>query len=311
MNDSQKPVTLPDLQRWLSSNGQDDAWWLSVGDDAVDEIMTLSEIEDYVRLAGHPTCYVLHSSEFEADHQAWMRLDFSPHSSDKLPHSPVSVESDVTVYEEPRFNNERSRIRMISRRLTGSLILLTPLLASLLIYSKFSEEALDKESSPMLFKILATTILATSALVWIDASLGTPPLKSNGKRKGSKPAEWAALTAMFWIIGFPAYCAQRSTADRELNFISSIAVILALFFSVSTMNISRGQLTAFFDYITKYGENPEPSSNDKTAAVKVPVLGTEDEPIKPSVAPRSVAEGVAPARPSENALSSEESSVAP
>jgi hypothetical protein len=284
-----KSDKLHELRNWLFSNSKEDRWWLSIEDSPVDGILTLAEIEERLEGENFDNCCVLHSSQFESDPQEWTYLEFvSPESNYSYSsQSPIILSN--TSNETPQVP---SKIRAFSRRLTGTILLSIPLVASLLIYIRLRNEELNSESSPELLFILASMIVLTSIIVWIDAALNQVPKAMRGKRGGSKPAEWASLTAMFWIIGFPAYCIRRATTDQENGLMASLAVMAALFFSVSTMKVSGREFMSFIDYVTNYRGNSEsgqsptnvvPSdASAHSAAMPVSVAKAEAAEVPPS-----------------------------
>ena len=249
-----KSYKLHELRNWLSSNSKEDRWWLSIEDSPVDGILTLAEIEERLEGENFDNCCVLHSSQFESDPQEWIYLELGSPESNYSYSSQSPIILSNASNEAPQVP---SKIRAFSRRLTGTILLSIPLVASLLIYIRLRNEEFNSESSPELLFILASMIVLTSIIVWIDAALNQVPKAMRGKRGGSKPAEWASLTAMFWIIGFPAYCIRRATTDQENGLMASLAVMAALFFSVSTMKVSGREFMSFIDYMTNYRGNSE------------------------------------------------------
>jgi hypothetical protein len=260
---------LDELRKWLLATGEDDIWWFSIGDTPMDGVFTLSEIEDHLQRADLSDCYALHSSQFESSTHKWVNL--KSHSDD-LGGQTQNEPSQNFVASFSDLQNESRRVstaRVLFRRLTGSLILLVPLITSLVIYMKYGGIELNSENTPGLFFTLALMIAATSILVWIDASLAEVAVDARRKRNGTPPAEWATLTAILWFIGFPAYCARRLTIDRENGLIASLAVIAAIFFSISTINISVNDHLAFIDYVKSYRSKSTPKSVDEPSSAEV------------------------------------------
>jgi len=118
----------------------------------------------------------------------------------------------------------------------GIVIFLLPLASAALMWFWISSMNLLQNPSSTLMGITIVTILATSALMAVEAS----QLRMGGKRDGKAttgPAGWFLCGLLLWIVAFPAYLYSRSkfgVKNYVVGGLVSALVFLGVAFTLNT-----------------------------------------------------------------------------
>ncbi len=122
----------------------------------------------------------------------------------------------------------------------GMLALLTPLVATALIWLWIGQMNLLQNPESSLSLVGFGCVVLTGLLVGLDASklgIGGPDdLDARGNRRKNGPANWALFTIFLFVIGYPAYMAIRSRYRARNYLVVSILAMVAFFFSWFAMS---------------------------------------------------------------------------
>ena len=121
----------------------------------------------------------------------------------------------------------------------GIIILLTPLVAALLIWSWIGSMTLLQNPGSTLSFLTIGTIIITGILVGVEANqLGIGAASDTDKkgRKNTGPVGWGAVTMLLWIVGYPAYLYYRSKYGAKNMVVGGIVVALVFLGVESFMN---------------------------------------------------------------------------
>ena len=84
-------MTPKQLREWLFQNGQEDQWWLSLDAVTEESPLTVSEIEERVRLREYGTAQALHVSQAEMSNPPWIDVEFPSQTASAPPNMPQTI----------------------------------------------------------------------------------------------------------------------------------------------------------------------------------------------------------------------------
>ena len=196
-------MTIEGLRNWQFENTLEDQWWLSMDGVSEETLLTLSEIEEVLSLGEYADVRALHASQASMANPPWINLATAP--------PPLASTSIGASVKDSR-----------PSEVLGSLILLLPLGATILIWFWIGKMNLLQKPGSALTVVMLITIILTGVLVGIEASF----LKIGKNEKRTGPIGWAVVVMLFWIIGYPCYLFWRSRYGAKNLIIGALLVMI-------------------------------------------------------------------------------------
>ncbi len=220
-------MTTKQLREWLFTNNKEDQWWLCVGGDNEQDILSLDQIDARLRTASG-SVKALHVSQSEMANPPWIDVDApAPEASRAL--STATVPPSETL---------------------GMIALLLPLVGALLNLFWVADMSLLQGPGSSLNMIMIIVVVSSAVLIGVEASqlgIGSAidPRVAAGKRV-TGPVGWAVFTLFLWMFGFPGYMYFRSKFGMNNMLVGAIAA--ALFF-VGTVVFVEGAIEARIEQV--------------------------------------------------------------